>query len=120
MSSKGTAQTTAPTSVAAPPDEVAAAPAEGAPSLSQSRAAVSWQSALLGRLERYKRYPSEARRARREGIAYVRFTMDREGRVLSKEMERYAGWRLLDREALDLLDRAQPLPPPLLLCRARA
>lgn len=92
--------------------EQTTAPAEGAPSLSQSRQAVSWQSALLGRLERFKRYPSEAQRARREGVVYVRFTMDREGKVLSKRIEQSSGSSALNREALDLLDRAQPLPPP--------
>lgn len=105
-------QTTAPTSLVAAPDEVAAAPVEGAPSLSQSARSVSWQSALLGRLERFKRYPPAARRMRREGVVYIRFTMDRQGSILAKQIEESSGATVLDQEVLDLLSRAEPLPPP--------
>ena len=45
-------------------------------------------------------------------MAYVRFTMDRQGRVLSAALERSSGHAALDREALALLERAQPLPAP--------
>lgn len=93
-------ETTAPPSRPAPPAASAAA------------AAQTWQGRLLAHLERHKRYPAEARARRLQGMAYIRFTMDRQGRVLSAAMERSSGHAALDREALALLERAQPLPQP--------
>jgi len=77
-----------------------------------SSSAQTWQGRLLAHLERRKRYPAEARARRLQGVAHVRFTMDRQGRVLSAALEHSSGHAALDREALALLQRAQPLPPP--------
>ena len=49
---------------------------------------------------------------RLQGVTHARFTMDRQGRVLAAAVERGSGYAALDREALALLQRAQPLPPP--------
>jgi periplasmic protein TonB len=37
--------------------------------------------------------------------------MSRDGRVLAARIERASGVAILDQEGLDLLQRAQPLPP---------
>jgi len=71
----------------------------------------TWKGLLLRHLERHKRYPHEAQRARQEGVTYVRFTMSRDGRILAARIERASGVASLDQEGLDLLRRAQPLPP---------
>ncbi|MFC6632710.1 energy transducer TonB [Microbulbifer taiwanensis] len=94
-------------------DDVAAAPVRGVPSpgLDASRIP-SWQNQLMLRLNEAKRYPTRARRYRQEGVTYLRFTMDRDGRVLEKSIDQGSGYRLLDREALALIERAQPLPKP--------
>lgn len=42
----------------------------------------------------------------------MRFVMNREGRVLTARVERSSGHPALDRAALDMLTRAQPLPRP--------
>lgn len=103
--------TTAPQ--AAPQEAaVAAAPMAGAPSPSTANAAQTWQSLLLGHLERHKRYPQAAQWRRQQGVAYVRFTMDREGHVMSFRLERSSGVDALDEETLQLIQRAQPLPKP--------
>ena len=65
---------------------------------------------LFGHLNRYKRYPESARMRRQEGVVSVRFTMDRTGHVLSWELAKTSGSEALDREAQDLLKRAEPLP----------
>ncbi len=96
---------------AAPQGAAAAAPAAELTPRPDSQALPNWKSALLRHLERHKRYPSEAQRARQEGIAYVRFTMARDGRVLAASIERGSDSAALDREGLDLLRRADPLPP---------
>jgi protein TonB len=82
-------------------------PAIGAPS-GQS----NWAGLVLGRLEQFRRYPAAARRSRQEGICYVRFTIDREGHVLDSSLERTSGHESLDREAVALVRRADPLPTP--------
>lgn len=73
---------------------------------------VSFQQRLLAHLERHKRYPRIARRLRQEGTAYLRFTMDRDGRVMDYRLERSSGHEALDDEVRELIQRAQPLPRP--------
>lgn len=90
---------------AVPPAPVAAAPPSG-------DAVPTWQGALRAHLERHKRYPSAAQFRRQQGAPTVRFVMDREGKVLSAQLERGCGHSALDEEALALLERAQPLPAP--------
>jgi len=103
--------TTAPQ--AAPVEaEVAAAPRPGASSLPPSNALPTWRGALLGHLERLKRYPPEAQWRRQQGVVYLRITMDRTGRVLHASIEKSAGVASLDAEVMALIERAQPLPPP--------
>ena len=88
-----------------------AAPTNGVPS--DGKAAVAtYQSLLLGHLARHKQYPATARARRQQGVAYVRFSMDRQGRVISVALAKSAGAALLDGESLDLLRRASPLPAP--------
>lgn len=102
----------------APPDaarqsERAAAPRQG---VQRPRADLnqvpSWRDTLLRRLNEAKRYPSRARRLRQEGVGYLRFEMDMEGRVLASGIARSSGYPLLDEETLALLRRAAPLPRP--------
>ena len=47
-----------------------------------------------------------------QGIAQVLFTLDRLGRVIHSRIVRSSGASMLDEEALALLARAQPFPPP--------
>ena len=89
--------------------ERAAAPSPGASSRDPN-ALPSWRSQLVARLERYKRYPSEARGD--SGTTQVAFRVDRRGGVHNVRIARSSGSSLLDRETLALLDRAQPMPPP--------
>jgi periplasmic protein TonB len=77
-----------------------------------SHARPTWEGRLLGALNRVKRYPLDAQFARRQGTPYVRFVIDRRGRVLSARVEQSSGVSSLDREALALSRRAQPLPEP--------
>jgi len=65
---------------------------------------------LTAHLNRHKRYPPEARAARLQGVVMVRFVMDRSGFISSREIVKSSGRAALDREALALMERAQPLP----------
>jgi protein TonB len=79
---------------------------------SASAAPASWQSMVLGHLAHFKRYPGDARQRKRAGAAWVRFQVDRDGKLLASELITSSGTVLLDREALQVLERAQPLPAP--------
>lgn len=106
---------TPPAPAAAASTTAPAAPAVGTPSsatASVSRATPSWQGLLLGHLERHKRYPRSAQARRQEGVAQVRFTLDREGRVLSVRLEKTSGFESLDEETVAMVQRASPLPAP--------
>lgn len=105
-------RTTAPQAAEAPPAPQMAAPAPGAASSVPSNAVPTWQGTLRAHLERHKRYPSAAQFRRQQGVAHVRFAMDRDGRVLWARLERGSGHDRLDDESLALMERAQPLPPP--------
>lgn len=71
-----------------------------------------WAGLVLAALQRAKRYPHAAIRTRQEGTSWIRFTVDRRGRVRSAHLQRSSGVESLDQEALDLPIRAQPLPKP--------
>ncbi|MET0273295.1 MAG: TonB family protein [Phenylobacterium sp.] len=93
-------ETTAPPSRPAPP---APRPTSGQ---------TTWQGQVLAALDRKKRFPRAAQARREQGVPYIRFVIDREGRVLSSRLERSSGFRSLDDEAVALPKRAQPLPAP--------
>lgn len=103
--------TDAPSSVAQRQDALRA-PVEGAPSELSSDAAQTWEGRLLAHLEHFKRYPPLAQRRHQEDVVYLRFTMDRDGKVLASKIQRSQGYMALDEEAGTLLQRAAPLPPP--------
>jgi protein TonB len=94
-----------PQSQAAP--RAATAPS---PPASESSAAASWQQSLVARLARLQRYPPKARGA--QGVVSLAFTIDRHGNVVSSRIVKSSGSTVLDTEALDLIKRAAPLPPP--------
>lgn len=72
----------------------------------------NWQSALLAQLEKYKRYPASAQINGETGVAYLHFSMDRNGNILSAAIVKSSGHSALDNEALALIHRADPLPKP--------
>lgn len=105
----------------APPSPAPVAPAAaGAPSPAppsatpqpNPRGVASWQGALLTHLARHKRYPRASQDRGDEGVVHLRFTMTRQGAVLSQHVAKSSGYAPLDAEALALVRRAQPLPAP--------
>ncbi len=87
----------------------AAAPMPGASSRN-SDALPNWKTQLVAKLERAKRYPSEARGD--QGTAQLAFSVDREGGVHNARITHSSGSSALDHETLALVQRAAPLPPP--------
>jgi protein TonB len=71
-----------------------------------------WESALVAHIERFKRYPAEARAHDERGVARVAFTLDHDGRVRASRIVQSSGSPTLDAETLAMLERAQPMPRP--------
>jgi periplasmic protein TonB len=80
------------------------------PPASVSSATASWQQSLVARLAKAQRYPDQARGL--QGVVSLVFTIDRHGGVVSSRIVKSSGSTILDAEALDLIKRAAPLPPP--------
>jgi protein TonB len=76
----------------------------------QSTVNASWQNAIGAWLQAHKTYPEEARRRGDQGRATVRFTADRDGRVLELQVLSGTGSAILD-EAIERLLRGARLPP---------
>jgi periplasmic protein TonB len=103
---------TAPEVIAEREAAITAAPRQGAPNPYDSELARTWKTQLTAALMRNKRYPVSARSRGEEGVAQVFFSLDRQGRLLESRVVRSSGSASLDEEALALLRRAQPFPPP--------
>jgi periplasmic protein TonB len=101
-----------PAATASLPPSSAPPSASQAPASSAPAARASWQAQLVAWIEKYKRYPRVAQEQRQQGVVYLRFAMDRHGKVTSSQINKSSGFELLDDEVLDLIQRAQPLPAP--------
>jgi TonB family protein len=99
----------APAAVTAPSAPVAA-PVQAPAPRPAAEAPPSYLRALLGALERQKRYPDSARSRHATGTATLRFTVLRDGRVASWRIVRSAGDGDLDRAVEAMITRAS-LPP---------
>ena len=83
--------TPAPPTVASPPTAepsvtmpaVAALPTPGA-EVVPAAVLRRWQSALVAHIERFKRYPAEARAHDERGVARVAFSIDHDGRIVDE------------------------------------
>lgn len=75
-----------------------------------SSAALRFQQALIRHVTRYQRYPKAARAERLHGSVDAKFAMGRDGSVLGVWVRTGSGQPVLDKEALDTIRRAQPLP----------
>jgi periplasmic protein TonB len=108
-------QTVTPPTTTPPTEAPAARPAQAAPpqaAAAPGAAAESWKSALAAYLAKFKRYPVSAQRRGEQGVAQVRFSVDRNGMAHAVTLFRSSGHADLDAEAQSLVERAQPLPVP--------
>jgi periplasmic protein TonB len=80
------------------------------PCCAQTAAVDEWERQIAIRLAGQKRFPPEARG--QSGAAKVAFTIDRSGNLISETLIESTGFPLLDAEAIAVVRRAQPFPPP--------
>jgi protein TonB len=92
-----------------PPVPMPARPA--APQVSVDPMA-AYRATLGAILKSHLRYPIPSRQRHEEGTTTVEFTLDRNGRLVDATIVHGSGHELLDQEALAMLRRASPFPPP--------
>lgn len=61
-------------------------------------------------IQKFKQYPDEARRQSMTGETLVRIRIDRQGNIKYWALENSTGYALLDRAAIDMVKRANPVP----------
>jgi protein TonB len=71
----------------------------------------AWRAQLLAHLLRFQHYPAAAVRQELNGTVLLRLRISSDGAVAARRVVRSSGAPLLDAAALELVDRAQPLPP---------
>lgn len=102
----------APARVEAPPT----ASASTAPSNSSGNSPkakkekANYYAMVSAHLNQRKKYPTEARKAREQGVVKVRFTVDRSGNISNVSITGSSGHAILDQATLALMQRVAPLP----------
>lgn len=71
---------------------------------------LAYRARLQAHLARFRLYPVGARDAGEQGVVFLHFLMDRDGRVVNAWLETTSGVAEIDREAIAAVIRAQPLP----------
>jgi TonB family protein len=99
---------------AAQENQVAAMPTDSAGGVGRGRsdASSNYDGLVAAHLQRYKRYPAAARKAKSRGVATVSFTVDEAGRVISVELAQSSGVGAFDQEVVAMVRRASPFPRP--------
>ncbi len=98
-----TATYTAPVVALPPPPP----PQRAAPKISPD----AYPALISAQLAAVQEYPATARRASREGTAFVLLKLDRSGRVIGWRIVRSAGDAGLDAEIARMIAAADPFPP---------
>ena len=80
-------------------------------SLRPTDAILNFQQALLRQIRRFQRYPEAARRTGLHGTVETYFVVRRDGTLLDAKVQSSSGQLLLDEEAVQAIQRAQPFPP---------
>ena len=70
----------------------------------------NYYAMVSAHLNQRKKYPTEARKAREQGVVKVRFTVDRSGNISNVSITGSSGHAILDQATLALMQRVAPLP----------
>jgi len=67
---------------------------------------------LARAIAQHKRYPQVARMRGWQGEVLVNLKLNDSGAVLESRIERSSGYEILDKQALEMVSKAAPFPPP--------
>ena len=63
-------------------------------------------------IEAVKEYPKRAQRRNEQGVVEMIFTIGKDGKIVSQDIIKSSGSRILDGAAIDALEKASPFAPP--------
>ena len=63
-------------------------------------------------IEAVKQYPKRAQRRNEQGVVEMIFTIGKDGKIVSQNIIKSSGSRILDGAAMDALEKASPFAPP--------
>lgn len=69
-------------------------------------------NALWGAISKHKKYPKIAQMRNWQGEAIVELELDGSGKLKSKKITQSSGYDLLDKQALEMVEKALPFPAP--------
>jgi len=109
----------APKPNAAPPVQTVPAPVpvkqETPPAPSQADiddARGKYGNSLWGAISKHKKYPKIAAMRNWQGDAVVELELDGNGKLKSKKITQSSGYDILDKQALEMVEKALPFPAP--------
>lgn len=73
--------------------------------------AKSYFAKLMAWLHQHKDYPPELKKEKVQGVVVIKFSINHSGEVISATIKTGSGHASLDQAALDMLARANPVPP---------
>lgn len=83
------------------------------PSQAEINAALNgYNNALWGKIGKYKQYPKIAQMRGWQGEVIVELLLDGNGKLKSKKILTSSGYEVLDKQALEMIDKAAPFPSP--------
>jgi protein TonB len=94
----------------APPVERPAAPVAPRRAEASRELTMAYSQLLSSQIKRHQKYPLVAQRRKWEGTAEVLLKVSPDGRVTNIALARSTGREILDKEALEMVKRATPLP----------
>lgn len=69
-------------------------------------------NSLWGAISKHKKYPKIAAMRNWQGEAIVELELDGNGKLKSKRITQSSGYEVLDKQALEMVEKAMPLPAP--------